>query len=638
MLDQYEIIKTIGGSGTVLQAKQRLVDRIVAIKCLSESVIYDETSLKRFQREAQIASSLDHPNIAKVYSFGITSDKGPYLVMEYLEGKTLTDMLKESGRLSLEVFRHIFIQVCRALEYAHDKGIIHRDIKPGNIMLVSKDGTAEQLQVKLLDFGIAKRIDDQSKTAGLTQTGIAVGTPLYMSPEQCCGNNYDRRSDIYSLGCVMYEALCGTPPFTGENPATVMLKQLNDAAPEFIKVDSNLRLPPSLIRLIYQCLSKLPESRPQSAREVADKIAEACLENPEKVRHSSHSRKIFARNWFRILIAVLAISGLSMAALSALSISQKELQKRKIAKQRKEIEKSWARIDDLLEKANQDLDKSNFALAKECFQKTLQYIQNLPTDQKESKRASIVLFSAYRGLAKVASGLGEPPQKFLDSMLLAIEFAKKAYGTGDELVPRTIYDLATNLADSRSFLPQAEKLAKEVIDLRETNLRNFSKQLGSDEIAMLEHRGDLCILQSRYGAAFSLLGYIEMNQGKDREALKNLQKSFAIETDVSGNNDSTTLWTMYRLCFALEKCNLAKQEDSMVAALLQQFDAGETELPAGERQWMLYKLIDFFNNRNEYKRKKLVAETLVRMSQNDFGEKAPETERAKTLLKNVLSK
>src|SRR5262249_28114870 len=162
-----------------------------------------------FQKEAQAASRLDHQNLVKAHDFGLVDEGRPYFVMDLVEGRTLSQRIKEEGPISVAEALKIFIPVCFGLEYAHDHGVVHRDLKPSNIMLTMKsDG---QYEPKVVDFGIAKFVQEQEgTTTALTKTGEIFGTPFYMSPEQCKATNVDNRSDIYSLGCVMFEALTGT--------------------------------------------------------------------------------------------------------------------------------------------------------------------------------------------------------------------------------------------------------------------------------------------------------------------------------------------------------------------------------------------------------------------------------------------
>lgn len=263
--DRYEIIETVGtgGMGVVYRAKHKLMKRIVAIKMLHANLVSNATTLKRFQHEAQAASTLNHPNILTVFDFGLTDEGQPYLVMDYLEGVSFADVLQEEGNVEVNRALKIFIQTCAALAHAHQKGIVHRDLKPSNIMLVDLDGDPDF--VKIVDFGIAKIVSmEDGETSNLTRTGEIFGSPLYMSPEQCRGKTLDARTDIYSMGCVMYRALAGMSPFMGQDQLDLMFKQVNDIAPSFSEVCPDLFLSAEVEAIVVKCLAKSPDDRFQS--------------------------------------------------------------------------------------------------------------------------------------------------------------------------------------------------------------------------------------------------------------------------------------------------------------------------------------------------------------------------------------
>lgn len=215
--DRYTILGELGsgGMGTVLKATHVHLNKPVAIKVLNMELVKDRTSLSRFESEAKAGGQLAHPNLVAVFDFGYTLDGEPYFVMEYVEGFSLAELVKRCGKCPSADFIFVFIQALKALNYIHRKNVIHRDIKSSNIMLQFIEGDR---YVKLIDFGIAKVLADTGVTMQqLTSTGEAVGSPLYMSPEQCKGSHVDVRADIYSLGCVMHECFAGYPPFRGGN-------------------------------------------------------------------------------------------------------------------------------------------------------------------------------------------------------------------------------------------------------------------------------------------------------------------------------------------------------------------------------------------------------------------------------------
>lgn len=227
--DQYEIESLIarGGMGAVYRAKHLLLGTTRAIKVIRPDVHLDENVYQRFKLEAQAVSGLSDPGIVSFHDFGI-ADSSPYVVMDLLEGHGLDETIKNRGRLEIKEALPIFVQVAEALGHAHSKGIFHRDIKPSNIMLVADN--AGNTRAKVLDFGIAK-ITGGSDAVKLTSTGEVFGSPAYMSPEQARGEQIDGRSDIYSFGCVMFEALMGDVPFKANNALSTIMMHMNDAAP-----------------------------------------------------------------------------------------------------------------------------------------------------------------------------------------------------------------------------------------------------------------------------------------------------------------------------------------------------------------------------------------------------------------------
>lgn len=265
--ERYELLGVLGsgGMGTVLKATHVQLNKPVAIKVLNMELIKDRTSLSRFETEAKAGGQLSHPNLVAVFDFGYTIDGEPYFVMEYVEGFSLSELVKRSGKCSSSDFVFVFGQALKALNYIHKKNVIHRDIKSSNIMLQFIEGDR---YVKLLDFGIAKVLADTGVTMQqLTATGEAVGSPLYMSPEQCKGSHVDVRSDIYSLGCVMHECFAGYPPFRGGNAMQTIHMHLNDSpAPLAGLCRSEQEL--LIASLIHKCILKRPDDRFQSAAEL----------------------------------------------------------------------------------------------------------------------------------------------------------------------------------------------------------------------------------------------------------------------------------------------------------------------------------------------------------------------------------
>lgn len=271
---KYKIIKKIGegGMGSVYIANQEPIDRKVAVKVLLGKLAEDEIAVKRFEQEAKAISKMQHPNTVTIYDFGRTKedeDERLYIVMEYLKGKTLTQVLRQDGVLAPHRAARIMRQVCASLQDAHAAGIIHRDLKPDNIFLTEVGGDKDW--VKVLDFGVAKLAD--SEGAGtLTQTGMIFGTPKYMSPEQAEGRPIDYRADIYALGVVMYELLTGRPPFVADTPVGLLLKHISEAPTPFQRVRPDLNVDPRLEAVVMRALDKRPEGRQQMVAELSQAL------------------------------------------------------------------------------------------------------------------------------------------------------------------------------------------------------------------------------------------------------------------------------------------------------------------------------------------------------------------------------
>lgn len=270
--DRYEIIQQVGegGMGLIFAARHKNTGAKLAIKVLHPHLAKNTAYLKRFEQEAKAASTLNHPGIVTVHDFGITNRQIAYLVMEWLEGPSLDNIIKQQGpQLTPRVF-DMFLQTTDALAHAHRKGIIHRDIKPSNIIITRSDRNLDQ--VKIVDFGIAKVVGEDTEQMNLTATGDVLGSPLFMSPEQCMGGKIDLRSDIYSLGCVMYEALCGVPPFRGDNSVQVIFKHMNEMPPRPTMVNPNILKPQAIEQALFRCLQKKPEARFATMEELQQEL------------------------------------------------------------------------------------------------------------------------------------------------------------------------------------------------------------------------------------------------------------------------------------------------------------------------------------------------------------------------------
>src|ERR1700684_3498581 len=257
-----------GGMAEVFRARDIRLDRIVAVKTLREDLARDQTFQARFRREAQSAASLNHPSIVACYDSGqdmLRPPPVPYIVMEYVDGRTLRDLLRDDRRLLPERALEITDGMLRALDYSHRNGIVHRDIKPGNVML-TRTG-----DVKVMDFGIARAVSDAQAT--MTQTAQVIGTAQYLSPEQARGERVDARSDLYSTGCLLYELLTGRPPFTGDSPVAIAYQHVRENPIPPSRVDPEI--PQWADAVVLKAMEKDPADRYQSAGEMRNDIQRA---------------------------------------------------------------------------------------------------------------------------------------------------------------------------------------------------------------------------------------------------------------------------------------------------------------------------------------------------------------------------
>lgn len=339
---KYEIMSVLGtgGMGVVYKGRQDVMDRIVAIKMLQSHHLNDSMSVKRFQQEGRATCKLNHPHIITVYDFGISQQTGqPFIVMDYLQGVPLSDVIKQEGQVGVERALKIFSQSADALGHAHKQGIIHRDLKPSNIVLISYDGDKDF--VKVVDFGVAQIMEDaQGSTENhqrLTQMGEVCGSPVYMSPEQCQGHKLDQRSDIYSMGIVMYETLTNRLPLLGRTMVETMRKHIEDAPPKFSEVRPDLYIPERVEAVILKALAKNPADRHQSMEHLVNEL-ELAIPRPGRsqvlrtapTEQEGETKAITADQvsqllfkltwpqWAAVLVAVVVLGALTIVGLNTM--------------------------------------------------------------------------------------------------------------------------------------------------------------------------------------------------------------------------------------------------------------------------------------------------------------------------------
>lgn len=307
LTESFEILEQIGrgGMSTVYRAINKKLDIEVAVKVLSAELEESGSYRERFINEAKYCSQLVHPNIVQIKSFGFDKDERPYIVMELLHGITLAKLLEEKNTLSPHEFAEVFLPVLDGLVYAHDHKLIHRDLKPANIFLC--DNVEGARRVVILDFGIAKKLSFASDTTGNTTTSPAqqltsglLGSPLYMSPEQCAGLQADYRSDIYSLACMMFQAIEGHAPFESETAYQTMYRRMNETCPSFSALAAQSEFSKKLLELILSALNKDPDLRPKSATQFWASLKSA-LQEP------AASKKLEMKRWKMLAVATILI-------------------------------------------------------------------------------------------------------------------------------------------------------------------------------------------------------------------------------------------------------------------------------------------------------------------------------------------
>lgn len=416
--ERYEVESVVGqgGMGMVFKALDKSLSRTVAIKILLTANT-DQESQERFEREARALSSLDHPNIVKILSWGVNSHGNPFHVLEFLDGQPLSSRLGGGKRLSPEQFHEIFGQILSALSYAHEKGIVHRDLKPNNILLTEAEG---QVTAKVIDFGIARVLRSEGEKT-LTATNHLIGSPNYMSPEQCRGAKVDHLSDIYSLACVMYEALTGAPPHQAETPMeTMYLHMSKDAAKlEALGKDETSK---QLGRIVDRCLSREAAARPQSAQQLLAQLEDAFRTRPEAIDFAGESRPKTQPRLLAIVGAIL-ITSLSVAGFVYLKQYVSGTRGQEVIN--KERETKIARLAAEAEQLEQTLkDESELRRASTG--------NRLMNKLLELAQAKIDLQSDYRGAIQVTnkiiqlSGLLEPIDK-KDNQASALLMRAKCY-------------------------------------------------------------------------------------------------------------------------------------------------------------------------------------------------------------------
>jgi serine/threonine protein kinase len=482
---RYEILSILGegGMGVVYLAKHQLMDRLVAIKMLHGHLVSDHTSLKRFQQEARTASLLAHPKIVTVHDFGVTDDGRPYLILDYLKGRGLRELIDEEGPLSAERAVKIFSQVCDGLSHAHSKGVIHRDLKPSNIMLI--DG--EDDGVKLLDFGIAKLLPQSGlQSQSLTASGEVFGTPLYMAPEQILGFPTDARSDLYSVGCVMYEVLCGKPPFAGHSLFETMQKHISEPIHPFSRYKSDLAVPAKLQSIIFKAMSKEPNDRQQTMldlKQELDSVFDPPASDAVPRANVPPPRSRFKQTVITATVVALLVVTAGGTWWTSKQVSAKRQQR-------------WER---LYESAQIAFEKGNLAESEIVSRQALSVAQ---TFGNSDIRLAMTLDRL--GQIDIRQKKYSEAKEYLQH---AIDIKKRVLGSDDPQVAEGIvhlaiaYRLENNIAKSTELLDQAQAIEKSVFgqDSPEVAVVLVEKAL------LHEHAGKFAEAEAQYEQVLPIL-------------------------------------------------------------------------------------------------------------------------------------
>ena len=495
--DRYRINSVIGdgGFGRVYAGTHLTLEIPVAIKVIHSQLARDVEKLKRFEQEAKILGKIDSPYVVKTIDYGLSPCA--FLVMEYVDGKALSDVLKEKGVLSTSEAMDLFQQTCEALEAAHNAGLVHRDLKPSNIMISERNG---KIQAKILDFGIAKVIDDHSDGNRMTLTGEIMGSPAYMSPEQWTGKPVDLRSDIYSLACVMYEVVSGRPAYQAATAFEYLNLHVATEMEPLSKITANRKIPRDLEMVINKCAQKDPSDRYNSTREILQDLDKIC-------RGQKLQIKVVGRKSKRPVVLLTCI----LVAFIGLALSGT------LAYQNKEPLLNWICSNNNM-KGEAEIRRGKADEAIKTYEQTLELANNLPRQNIERLKTMRALSALYkkRGLQSKANSIDNDLRIF----------------TGDLKPPRieNLLNTSSKIVESRGNLTQAADLCRQA-------LRMIEAKHGKNTIL--------------FSIAIQQLGVTYRNGGRLTEAERLLNESLKIKEALCAPDDIRIAHNLYNLGSAI---------------------------------------------------------------------------------------
>lgn len=614
--ERYEVIAVIGqgGMGTVYKAKEIGLDREIALKIMHANHLNEVDNRSRFEREGKILSAVKHRHIVTIYRLGLFQDQIPYIAMEYLAGKTLKQVIDDEGKLPWERSLSFAIQLCDALEHVHANGIVHRDIKPGNIMIINE---AEGDFVKIVDFGLMKLLSDTwQMSQKLTQTGLLIGTAQYFSPEQSLGQAVDRRSDIYSLACVIYECLSGQPPFDADNPIGLLHKHVNEMPQALSTVLAGQNLPEGLDFVLMKALQKDQELRYQSMKDLKEDLLLVQAGQGKQIESSEELRpwiKEIAKSSNRKVIAgsVLLIAIFIAAAYFLISKPGKNTSESTIASKVASFDLDASRLkeaESFIQEAENQAQKHNLARTNSSITKTLEKLASIQattaTAADSAKELGIItrirdLLIKYptkdfmlttSSINRLADKYGHANRLKESALIRAIE-VQNAHNQGNGHQECSAHGL---LSYSLICLSDYNGLADE-LKKYEQALQKYHLQSSPHEIWFLTYKG---------------LHLLRTDKTQKEQAIKYLHQAFSLLQKVEPG-DTDKAWAIGLYAYQAGDFHLAEKATLLChnQALANHELTGGYSLPES-----FYLLARIYFGLGEYSKAKECAEQAVRLS------------------------